>query len=167
MNKDLYISYGQKYLFIVLILITKPFLSQQSSLFGYLHGSHGSEPQTPSKGMSASAPSFYPGPLPDESALDSGLLEALTVDNTFDFDFPDNSSVASSMGGGSTGGGISGFNNSSLLGQFSNNGSTEPVSIPGSHDTRHMSFNSQQSHSPTSPSLQQGSNSSYYMNQVC
>lgn len=116
--------------------------------------------------MSASAPSFYPGPLPDESALDSGLLEALTVDNTFEFDFPDNSSVASSMGGGSTGGGISGFNNSSLLGQFSNNGS-EPVSIPGSQDTRHMSFNSQQSHSPTSPSLQQGPNSSYYINQVC
>ena len=117
--------------------------------------------------MSASAPSFYPGPLPDESALDSGLLQALsTVDNTFEFDFPDNSSVASSMGGGSTGGGISGFNNSSLLGQFSNNGS-EPVSIPGSHETRHMSFNSQQSHSPTSPNLQQGPNSSYYINQVC
>ena len=124
--------------------------------------------------MSASAPSFYPGPLPDESALDSGLLEALsTVDNTFDFDFPDNSSVSSSIGGstgvgGGTGSLSGGFNNSSLLGQFSNNGSTEPVSIPGSHESRHMSFNSQQSHSPTSPSLQQhsGPNSSYYINQV-
>jgi len=137
-----------------------------------LHGSQGSEPPTPSKIMSASAPSFYPGPLPDESALDSGLLEALsTVDNTFDFDFPDNSSVASSMGGSTGGiggeisGGGGGFSNNILLGQFSNNGS-EPVSIPGSQETRHMSFNSQQSHSPTSPSLQQGPNSSYYINQV-
>ncbi|XP_066917265.1 RING finger protein unkempt-like isoform X2 [Clytia hemisphaerica] len=142
-----------------------------SSFFGH---SLGSEPHTPSRSMSASAPSFYPGPLPDESALDSGLLEALsTVDNTFDFDFPDNSSVSSSIGGstgigGGTGSLSGGFNNSSLLGQFSNNGSTEPVSIPGSHESRHMSFNSQQSHSPTSPSLQQhnsGPNSSYYINQ--
>lgn len=121
--------------------------------------------------MSASAPSFYPGPLPDESALDSGLLEALsTVDNTFDFDFPDNSSVSSSIGGSTGGigsgvGGSGGFSNNSLLGHFSNNGS-EPVSIPGSQETRHMSFNSQHSHSPTSPSLQQGPNSSYYINQV-
>lgn len=129
-------------------------------------------PRTPSKAMSAAASSFYPGPLPDESALDSGLLEAMsTIDNTFEFDYPDNTSIGSSIGGtGSTGaggggGGGGGFSSSSLLGQFINNGS-EPVTIPGAQDMRHSSFTSQQSHSPTSPSFQQEANSSYYINQV-
>lgn len=131
--------------------------------------SQGSEPRTPSKAMSVAAPSFYPGPLPDESALDSGLLEALSTVDNLEFDYPDNTSIGSSIGGGGStggGGGGGGFSSSSLLGQFSNNGS-EPVSIPGTQDLRQSSFTSQHSHSPTSPSLQQGPNSSYYINQVC
>ena len=125
--------------------------------------SQGSEPRTPSRGMSVAAPSFYPGPNADEAALDSALLDAIShVDNTFEFDFPDNASVGSSIGGGgSTSGGL---NASSFLGQFTNNGS-DPVSIPGTHpDLRHSSFTSQQSHSPTSPGI--APNSSYYINQV-
>ncbi|XP_057310766.1 putative E3 ubiquitin-protein ligase UNKL [Hydractinia symbiolongicarpus] len=136
---------------------------QPQHFFGQLsQSSQGSEPRTPSKGMSISAPLFHPGALPDESALDNALLDAMAnVDSTFDFDFPDNASVGSSFGG-STGG--SGLNTSNIiLGQFSNNGS-DPVSIPGT-DVRHSSFTSQQSHSPTSPGLQPNANSSFYLNQ--
>lgn len=126
--------------------------------------SQGSEPRTPSRGMSAAAQSFYPGPNADEAALDSALLDAISnVDNTFEYDFPDNASVGSSIGGGGSTG-AAGLNASSFLGQFSNNGS-DPVSIPGTQtDLRHSSFTSQQSHSPTSPGI--APNSSYYINQV-
>lgn len=111
--------------------------------------------------MSVQAPTFYPGPNADESALDSALLDAISnVDNTFEFDFPDNASVGSSIGGGGSQSG-GGLNAGSILGQFGNNGS-DPVSIPGK-DLHRTSFNSQQSHSPTSPGM--GANSSYYINQ--
>jgi len=141
--------------------------------------SHGSEPRTPSKAMSVAAPTFYPGTsAAEEAAMDNALLDAITnIDNTFDFDFPDNTSIDSSIGGGRPGssgpmgigvGGTAGssiLNSSSFYGQFSNNGS-DPVSIPGSQtDMRHSSFTSQQSHSPTSPIIAPGANSSFYMNQ--
>lgn len=130
--------------------------------------------------MSVAAPTFYPGTsAAEEAAMDNALLDAITnIDNTFDFDFPDNTSIDSSIGGGRPGssgpmgigvGGTAGssiLNSSSFYGQFSNNGS-DPVSIPGSQtDMRHSSFTSQQSHSPTSPIIAPGANSSFYMNQV-
>ena len=126
-------------------------------------GSQGSEPRTPSKGMSAAAQSFYPeAAFTDETALDNALLDAISnIDNTFDFDFPDNASIGSSLGGAGSTGGI-GFNTSSFLEQFSNG--TNPVSIPGT-EMQH-SFTSQQSQSPTSPNIISGTNSSFYSNQV-
>lgn len=137
--------------------------------------SQGSEPRTPSKQMSAGAPSFYPGSVADESVLDNALLDAITnIDSTFDFDFNDNASIDSSLGGGgaSSNSGTasaapqSALNTSSFYGQFPNN-STDPVSIPGTQtvDGRHSSFTSQHSHSPTSPVVPAG-NSSFIMNQV-
>ena len=135
--------------------------------------SQGSEPRTPSKQMSAGAPSFYPGSVADESVLDNALLDAINIDSTFDFDFNDNASIDSSLGGGgaSSNSGTasavpqSALNTSSFYGQFPN--STDPVSIPGTQtvDGRHSSFTSQHSHSPTSPVVPAG-NSTFIMNQV-
>ncbi|XP_012554518.3 putative E3 ubiquitin-protein ligase UNKL isoform X2 [Hydra vulgaris] len=138
---------------------------QCQSFFGptMSQSSQGSEPRTPSKAMSAGAQSFYPeAAFTDETALDNALLDAISnIDNTFDFDFPDNASVGSSLGGAGSTGGI-GFNTSSFLEQFSNG--TNPVSIPGT-EMQH-SFTSQHSQSPTSPNIISGTNNSFYSNQT-
>lgn len=107
--------------------------------------STGSEPRTPSKGISASAAPFYPGASTVESVVGTALGD-LNIDTGFDDFEVDDLSIASSVGTGGLG-----TSNNSLVGQFSNG--SEPVTIPGSQSLRHSSFTSQASASPTSPGM--------------